>query len=153
MPQFSSTSQEKLDSAHQDLITLFHYVVQGFDCSILHGHRSPDLQFQLFQIGRKLDNGIWIIHDKRKVVTYKDGKEKLSKHNEFPSSAIDATPYPINWKDEETIRYFAGYVKGWAAALKSYNAISHDIVWGGDWDDDNDLHDQSFMDLFHFQLK
>ena len=27
------------------------------------------------------------------------------------------------------------------------------IRWGGDWDSDNNLNDQNFMDLVHFELK
>jgi peptidoglycan LD-endopeptidase CwlK len=153
MPSYSKTSKARLDTCHQDLITLFHYVVQGFDCTIIYGYRSPELQFELYKKGRKEIDGLWLIRSKKKVVTYCDGTIKKSKHNESPSIAVDVCPYPINFKDVKTIRYFAGYVKGWAAALKKYNAIEHDVIWGGDWDNDNDLHDQTFYDLLHYQLK
>jgi len=154
MASYSKTSQDRLKTCHQDLQVLFHYVIQGFDNSILHGQRTPEYQFELFRKGRKKVNGIWVIHEKKKVVTYCDGYEKLSEHNKGPlSHAVDATPYPINWTDMNTIRNFAGYVKGWADALKKYGDISHNIIWGGDWDDDDDFHDQTFMDLFHYEIR
>ena len=41
---------------------------------------------------------------------------------------------------------FGGFVKG----VASQKGIK--IRWGGDWDSDNDLHDQNFIDLPHFEL-
>jgi len=154
MPKYSKSSSSKLATAHQDLQTIFNYVIKDFDNTILFGHRTAEEQFELYKKGRRLDrNGLWIIYDKRKVVTYCDGLKKKSKHNENLSLAVDACPWPINFKDEETIYHFAGIVLGWAAALKKYGAIEHDIIWGGNWDDDSNLHDQNFYDLLHFQIK
>ena len=60
--------------------------------------------------------------------------------------ALDVCPYPIDWNDKDRFYNFAGLVKG--------IAISMDIKirWGGDWDGDNDLKDQTFFDLPHFEL-
>lgn len=70
-----------------------------------------------------------------------------SKHLALPSRAVDVAPYPINWGDKKRFYHFAGYVQGLAAQL----GIS--LRWGGDWDGDNDLNDQTFFDLVHFELK
>ncbi len=68
------------------------------------------------------------------------------KHNRKPSEAIDAAPYPIDWDDLNRFYYFAGYVKGIA------NEMGIKIRWGGDWDGDTILDDQTFMDLPHFEI-
>ena len=153
MAKFSKTSKTRLETCHQDLQILFGYVVQHFDCSIICGHRTPEEQFELYQKGRKLIGGVWTIEDPRQVVTYKNGLDKQSKHNVWPSVAIDAMPYPIEWNNLDRARYFAGYVKGCARVLKSYGQIEHEIIWGNDWDNDTILRDQDFVDIPHMELK
>ena len=69
------------------------------------------------------------------------------KHNRKPSAAIDVAPWPIpDWEDLKTFYFFSGVVKGIA------NCLEIKIRWGGDWDSDNDLNDQTFNDLVHFEL-
>ena len=83
-----------------------------------------------------------------------------SKHNESPSRAVDFQPYPmpnIN-ADDPAIRererkklwaslaYFAG-----AARVYAY-ANGWKIRWGGDWDMDGSLTDNTFDDLFHLEM-
>jgi peptidoglycan L-alanyl-D-glutamate endopeptidase CwlK len=58
-------------------------------------------------------------------------------------------PYPIDWNDTKRFYHFAGFVLGVAKSSK----IAIPIRWGGDWDSDNDLNDQTFMDLVHWELK
>jgi len=153
MSNYSSSSQRKLDTAHKDLQTVFREVIRIFDNTIVYGHRSPELQLDLFKQGRKQDSsGKWIIVDKSKVVTYCDGTSNKSDHNYYPSRAIDSVPYPIDWKDTERMYYFAGHVKAIAYVLKAQGRITHSIGWGGDWDDDTMVHDQTFMDLAHFYI-
>ena len=129
MPKFGRQSQSRLDTCHKDLQLLFNEVVKGFDCSVLCGERTRDEQ------------------DK----AYHEGRSKLkypqSKHNTSPSIAVDVAPYPIDWDDKERFYFFAGYVKGIASQL------GIKIRWGGDWDNDTQVHDQSFMDLPHFELE
>lgn len=129
MPQFSNRSAERLATCHADLQRLFNEVIKKYDCTILEGHRSNERQEEL----------------------YYQGKSKLragfSKHNETPSIAVDVAPYPINWNDRNRFYHFVGYVKGVADQL----GIS--IRCGADWDGDNDLRDQTFFDLPHFELK
>ena len=58
-----------------------------FDLTIIEGYRTKDEQERAF----------------------KEGKSKAhygqSKHNSFPSKAIDITPYPLNW-DKNDIRWW-----------------------------------------------
>ena len=135
MPQFSKTSKTRLKTCHQDLQTIFNYVVKYFDCTVICGTRSKEEQEAAF------DNGFSKVHFPN------------SKHNSMPSIAVDVIPYPIEWWNIKRMKYFAGYVMGIARMLKDYGAISHELVSGLDWDADTVLKDTTFVDHPHFQLK
>jgi len=139
VPRFSKKSKAKLETCHEDIQTLFNAVVAGFDCTPIYGHRTAAEQQALYAIGRTTDLD-------RNPVTKIDGVKRMSMHNYFPSLAIDILPYPIDWKDTDRMRYFAGYVMGIA------DSIGVKIRWGGDWDGDTELRDQNFNDLAHFEL-
>lgn len=127
MFEFSGVSKAKLRSCHPLLQELFNVVIQFFDCTIIEGHRSQA----------------------RQDVLYAEGKTQVrrSKHNAEPSLAVDVAPYPIDWNDKERFYMFGGYVLGVA------DMLGIGIRWGGDWDDDNDIRDQRFIDLVHFELR
>jgi len=129
MNKFSTSSLDRLKTVEPELQELFHHVLQIHDCSILEGFRDEATQNQY----------------------YADGKSKVeypdSKHNRYLSRAIDVAPYPIEWENTKRFYYFAGIVKGVAAGL------GVDIRYGGDWDSDNDLDEQTFQDLVHFEIK
>lgn len=61
-----------------------------------------------------------------------------SKHNSEPSMAVDAAPYPIDWKDIDRFKAFAVLVKDRAAAL------GIGVKWGGDF--------KTIKDYDHFEL-
>ena len=135
MPKFSKTSKGKLATCHEDLQTIFEYVIKYFDCTVVCGHRTAEKQ----------------------NAAYKKGYSKVrfpnSKHNPLPAMAADVIPWPIVWDDHDRMRYFAGYVMGVARMLKVIGEIEHDVRWGGDWDMDTELKDNKFMDLPHFELR
>ena len=127
MPQFSKSSLEKLATCHSDLQKLFNEVIKHYDCTILEGHRSDEDQLKAFNAGKsKIKSG--------------------GKHNHLPSLAVDVGPNPINWKDKEKFYHFIGFVKATAIQL------GIKIRCGGDWNGNNDLKDQTFFDLPHFEL-
>jgi len=128
MAFFSEDSKQKLATCDPALQSLFSEVIKHFDCKIICGHRGEKEQNAAFSAG------------KSKV------KYPKSKHNSSPSVAADVMPYPIDWKDLNRIRYFAGFVMGVAAQM----GIS--LRWGGDWDMDTDLSDNKFNDLVHFEV-
>jgi len=74
------------------------------------------------------------------------------KHNTTPSMAADIAPYPIDWEDSGRFYFFAGYVSCVAVKLFAEGKITHRVRWGGDWDSDRHMDDQSFDDLVHFEL-
>ena len=129
MPRFGRTSRKRLKTCDEDLIFLFEEVVKYFDCSVLEGHRGKKLQNKYFK-------------ENKSKLRFPDGN-----HNKKPSTAIDVVPYPIDWEDRERMTYFAGFVKGVAMIL------GIPIRWGGDWNSNNDLKDNNFDDLPHFELR
>lgn len=146
MSHYSRRSKDRLATADADLQALFNSIVPDFDNTILYGHRTPAEQYELWERGRVLVNGVWVVENVLEVVTYKDGFDRLSKHNFSPSLAVDAVPYPIDWKDENRMCYFAGMV------MERARAMGLNIRWLGDGDQDTQLADERFMDLPHFEL-
>lgn len=127
MPQFGKKSKEQLATCHPALQRLFNEVIKHHDCTIIEGHRSNENQIKAFNSGKsKIKSG--------------------GKHNQIPSLAIDATPWPIDWNDKARFYHFAGKVQGIAQMMHIK------LRWGGDWDCDNNLKDQRFFDLPHFEL-
>ena len=52
MPQFSKSSQARLEECHQDIQTIFKYVIEVFDCTIVCGHRGEYDQNKAFDEGK-----------------------------------------------------------------------------------------------------
>jgi hypothetical protein len=139
-------NQERLATCHQDLQKVFNEVSKLINCVVIYGTRSPAEQFELYKKGRVQVNGVWTITDKKSVVTNCDGTIKKSNHNFNPSLAVDIMPDPLDWKDDIRTAYFAGIVIAVAASL------GVNITWGGDWNRNNNLKDQTLMDYAHFEL-
>jgi peptidoglycan L-alanyl-D-glutamate endopeptidase CwlK len=141
MYYYSKKSKAALNSAHPDLQKLFNEVIKIHDCTIIFGKRTLEEQQKLFAQGRTIPG---------KIVTNCDGINKKSKHQD--GLAVDVAPYfgkenlKIDWSDREKFVHFAGIVKGVASQL------GIKMRWGGDWDSDNELHDQTWMDLPHYEL-
>jgi peptidoglycan LD-endopeptidase CwlK len=130
MPSFSQNSLDHLSTCVQPLQDLFNEVIKYFDCTIVCGYRNQQDQDQAFA----------------------DGLTKLKwpngKHNTQPSKAVDVAPCingKINWSLNQCI-LFAGIVLGFA----SQKGIK--IRWGGDWNSNLDLSDNTFNDYDHFEL-
>ena len=129
MPYFGKKSKERLNTCDSNLQKVFNEVIKHVDCSVLEGHREKDRQNKLFEEGKT-------------KVKYPNGR-----HNRQPSSAVDVTPYPVDWKDRERQTLFAGFVIGVASQM------GVNIRWGGDWDQDFQVADNRFDDFPHFELK
>ena len=129
MPYFGKTSKKRLLSCDDRLQKVFNEVIKHVDCSVLEGHREKDRQNKLYKEGKT-------------KVKYPNGR-----HNRQPSSAVDVTPYPVDWKDRERQTLFAGFVFGVASQM------GINLRWGGDWDQDFQVVDNRFDDFPHFELK
>lgn len=128
MPYYSAKSLERLATCHPTLQRLFHEVIKHIDIAVIQGHRGKQQQDQAYE--DRLSTKPW----------------PQSKHNTFPSLAIDVAPYPINWADSERFYHMIGFIRG----VASQQGIK--IRVGGDWDGDFDLKDQNFYDLPHVEL-
>jgi peptidoglycan L-alanyl-D-glutamate endopeptidase CwlK len=73
-----------------------------------------------------------------------------SKHNSNPSQAVDIVPfsshYGLMWNDSRAFYILAGHAKTIAQQMGLR------LRWGGDWDNDNNLDDQKFNDLPHWEI-
>ena len=128
MPKFSARSAERLASCDPRLQALFERVVEGFDCTVLEGQRSAERQALLFEQG---------------ATKIREG----GKHTAKPSLAVDVAPYPVDWEDAARFHVFGGYV------LATARALGLRVRWGGDWDRDTEVKDETFRDLVHFELE
>lgn len=135
MPKFSPSSVKQLSTAHPDLQVLFFEVIRSKDCTVIEGHRGEAAQNEAFAKGNsklKWPNG---------------------KHNKFPSHAVDVAPYPIpDWKKTSEFIYFGGYVMGIAEMLFQQGKMKHKIRYGGDFNQNDRVTDQSFVDAVHFEI-
>ena len=80
-----------------------------------------------------------------------------SKHNSYPSMAVDAGPYfkeikNLDWNDVKAFALFAGWVLCVADQLYQQNKITHKLKSGLDWDMDGRTSDHTFSDAPHFEL-
>ena len=129
MPKFGKKSKERLNTCNERLQKVFNEVIKHVDCSVLEGHREKDRQNKLYEEGKT-------------KVKYPNGR-----HNRQPSSAVDVTPYPVDWEDRERQTLFAGFVIGVASQMNI------NLRWGGDWDQDFQVVDNRFDDFPHFELR
>jgi peptidoglycan L-alanyl-D-glutamate endopeptidase CwlK len=129
MYQFGQKSQEKLKQLNYRLQQILLEAIQIIDFSITEGHRDEETQNDLY------DQGL-------SKLQFPD-----SKHNSYPSMAVDIAPYPIDFDDHYRFIYLAGVIK----AVAHRHGVK--IRWGGNWDgDDIIIRDQSFNDLVHFEI-
>ena len=157
---YGAKSHERLATTHPQLQKLMKTVGVNFPNTILEGERS--------------------IEQQRKNVEKGVSKTMNSKHVRTPAEAVDAAPDPLSWpqtgklkariervtgeltdaqeaeimalvgeyvKDVARWYYFGGFVLGTAEEL------GIKIRWGGDWNSNRDLDDQTFDDLPHFEVK
>ncbi len=128
MPRFSKRSRDNLDTCDERLQRVCERVIEQFDFTVLEGYRTLERQRELLRQGKtKLPPG-------------------KSAHNRNPSTAVDVAPYPIDWSDIRRFDILAGFMFQ-AAAEEGVT-----LRWGGDWDRDWELSDQTFNDLPHFEI-
>ena len=128
MPKFSHISKKKVETCHPLLQEVINEAINRFDFTVLWGHRAKATQNKFYQKGTS-------------TKAWPD-----SKHNVWPSEAIDIAPYPIDWQDERRFTFLAGIILG-IAYMKRIP-----MRWGGDWDRDTEVKDNKFNDLGHFEL-
>lgn len=111
---------DKLNTCHPKLIRVVLAVAERKPLIVVCGHRGKEDQDR----------------------AYREGKSKLrwpnSRHNAWPSEAVDLAPAPLDWDDT---RRFKGLA---VAILEEGRNQGTEITWGGSW--------RGFVDVPHFEL-
>lgn len=128
MPKLSDQSIRKLATCDSRLQDIVREAIKITDLSVIHGHRTIEEQNVLFMNGKSKKKG------------------GTSKHNEYPSMAVDLAPYPIDWGDRDRFFYLAGIIKA------SAHKLGIKIRLGADWNSDDKFRNEVFQDLGHFEL-
>lgn len=117
--------------------TLQHYLDRALqevaDISLVCGHR-----------GQVEQNEAYYAVPQRSKLQWPNGK-----HNSYPSTAVDFQPYPMP-DSEPKLWASLAYVAGRVIEMARQDGVT--IRWGGDWNSNGDLTDQTFDDLFHLEL-
>jgi peptidoglycan L-alanyl-D-glutamate endopeptidase CwlK len=128
MAKFGKTSLKLMETLDQKLVDVLTLAIRYYDFKVISTHRTMHEQNELYRKG------------------FSKKKFPDSKHNKYPSKAVDIAPYPLDWADDERFYFMSGVIE--VAA----QVVGVKLRWGGDWDGDGDLHDQTFMDLGHYEL-
>ena len=125
MPRFGRRSKERLKGVDAKLVNVANELIKLMDVTVIEGLRSQERQNELVAQGKS--------------------KTKFGKH--VAGKALDLAPYPVDWEDRERFHYMGGLVRGIGHSL----GVS--VRWGGDWDSDGEIKDNSFDDLVHIEIK
>lgn len=117
---FSSNSRKHLKTVHPALREILHRAILEYDFSVICGHRGEAEQNYAYDQG------------------FSKLKWPHSKHNSYPSLAVDIAPYPILWQDVVRFTELSKIIKRIAAEM------TIPIIWGGDF--------HSFFDGAHYEL-
>ena len=136
--RLSSTGRARRETLHPDLQLIVDELLEEVDFTLICAHRTQAEQ------------------DK----SVADGVSKTpwprSKHNAYPSEAMDIAPYfkelgGIDWEDIPAIANLVGRAQSIAHRLLREGKIRCELRWGGDWDGDGRTRDQGFMDYVHLE--
>jgi len=125
---FGKTSCQRLATVKIDLRYVMTEAIKTspLDFGINCGFRTAEEQARLFAAGKS--------------------KVNHSKHQD--REAVDVAIYvggAVTW-DEKYYYMLAGHI------LATAKRLGVGLRWGGDWDGDTDLNDQTFNDLVHYEL-
>ena len=120
MPVFSDNSLKTLKECHEDLQRVMKEVIKEFDISVICGHRGEEEQEEAYKSGNS------------------KAKFGESKHNHFPSLAVDVVPYPLDWNDIERFEQMGEVV------MRKADELGIKLKWGRDF--------KGLKDYPHFEL-
>ena len=128
MPELSQKSLNKLNQCHPDIQRVMLEVIKTNDFTIIEGYRTKEDQDVQFYRGTS------------RV------KWPNSKHNSFPSRAIDMWPWPGPRKENGDLDSDSpSWSKLAGVVLEKAAELGVELVWGGNW--------TSIVDKPHFELK
>ena len=122
MPTFGRRSKENLATCEQEIQDVLNEAIKHYDFSVIDGHRDMATQNKYFNEG--VSKVRW----------------PNSKHNSYPSRAVDIIPYPDGFDaDNSEFDRMATYI------LSACSRLGVRMDWGGHW--------KNFKDYPHFELK
>lgn len=124
MYKWGKTSKDRLATCDKRLQEMADMMLarSEFDLSIACGYRTKEEQNEAFEKGKSR------------------AKFGQSKHNSFPSKAIDIWPCPVNW--DKTDRRWQEMALN---AMWCSGRLGFEILWGGSF--------KTMVDLPHFEIK
>lgn len=126
MPSFGTRSRQRLEGVDGRLVEVLEMVVDYYDITILEGVRTEERQRELFAAG----------------------KSKTMKSKHLVGEAVDIAPYPLpDWLDTNEWIYMGGHVM-----MAAYELGIMQLRWGGDWNRNQRLKDNTFNDYVHFEI-
>jgi len=129
MYKFGKKSKQRLKGVDAKLVNVLNELIKIMDVTIIEGVRSKEKQQEYFKNGKSKIDGVT-----------KKGMHQLGK-------AVDLAPYPVDWKNTKRFYYMGGMLRGIAKQLNIK------VRWGGDWDSDGKIKDQTFNDLVHIEIR
>lgn len=118
--KFSKRSIANLKQCHEDLQRVMNEVIKDFDITVICGHRGEKEQNEAYNSGNS------------------NAKFGESKHNSFPSMAVDIVPYPLDWNDIPRFEEMGEVV------MRKADELGIKIKWGRDF--------KGLKDYPHFEL-
>ena len=112
------------------LQVMVNELLKYMDVSLIWGHRTKEQQDELYP-------------------RYSRVQWPNSKHNSYPSLAVDMQPYPYP-TNENDLRAALGYMAGLCWLIAERHDFS--LRWGGDWNRNGDVTDNGFDDLYHLEI-
>lgn len=129
MYYFGETSKRKLSECDENLQRIACVAINGYGFTVICGHRNKDEQNKAYEQGFSMK------------------KYPNSKHNSKPSKAMDIIPDKGGWNaGREQFILMIGIIKGVALNL------GIPIRCGLDFNDNNNLQDDNFIDSAHIEL-
>lgn len=129
MAMYGRLSMLNLDGVHPMLKNWGMRLVKVFDHKVVSGVRDLATQRRYVELG----------------VSKTMNSKHLIQHDGY-GHALDLAPYPVNFNHTRDFDVLAGY------GMMLAHEMNIPLRWGGDWDSDKTVYDQSFNDLGHFEL-
>jgi hypothetical protein len=163
---YGTRSLERLATAANDLQILMKRVGTNFPNAILEGKRTEEQQVKNIQkkVSKTMDsrhldepaNAVDAAPDPLAWPQEKKLQQRIATVvGTLPPEKQDEIMGLIerHVKDVSRWYYFGGYTLGVASEMLKNGEMQQSVRWGGDWDGDRQLLDQTFDDLPHFELR
>lgn len=121
MTEFTQRDIKRLATCDEKLQKVMNEAIKETPFMIICGRRNKEAQDKAY------------LENKSRVMF------PNSKHNSYPSKAVDIAPLPLNWNDIDSFIELSQHVLGAA------NKLGINIIWGGNW--------KSFKDYPHYELE